>query len=131
MKYFTIPELCNSATAKAKGINNSPTSQVEANLIKLVDNVLDPVRELYDGPIKVNSGYRCMELNAAIKGAKNSQHLSGQAADITTGSTDRNRKLFELIRTGSIPFDQLIDESTYSWIHISYSPNPRRQVLHL
>lgn len=130
MKYFTLSELCRSDTALARGIGNIPDPGTEANLRLLVDNVLDPVRELYGGPIRVNSGYRCPDLNKAVGGAAKSQHLSGQAADITTGKIGANKVLFDLIRTSDIPFDQLIDESNYSWIHISYSPNPRKQVLH-
>lgn len=131
MSYFTISELCHSTTAVARGISNVPDADVEANLCLLIENVLDPVRELYGGPIRVNSGYRCLELNTVLKGAKNSQHMTGQAADITTGKVGANKVLFDLIRTSNIPYDQLIDESDYSWIHISYSQEPRKQVLHL
>lgn len=131
MKYFTINELCASATAKARGIDNTAPEDIARNLQALTDNLLDPVRELYGGPIIVNSGYRCPALNKAIGGAAASQHLKGEAADITTGKTGANKVLFDMIRTSDLPFDQLIDESNYSWIHISYSPHNRRQVLHL
>lgn len=131
MKYFTINELCKSSTATQKGINNSPSKEVQQKLAGLIDNVLDPVRELYGGPIIVNSGYRCPLLNHAIGGAKNSQHITGEAADITTGSKDKNRILFDKISKSGIMFDQLIDESNYSWIHVSYGPRNRKQILHL
>ena len=131
MQYFTIQELTASSTARARGIDNTPNAQVEANLTKLIDAVLDPVRRIWGRPITVNSGFRCPALNAAVRGVANSQHLTGEAADITTGSREGNRELFETISRSGIPFDQLIDESGYSWIHISYSGRNRRQVLHL
>lgn len=131
MQYFTIQELTASSTARARGIDNTPNAQVKANLTKLIDAVLDPVRRIWGRPITVNSGFRCPALNAAVRGVANSQHLTGEAADITTGSREGNRELFEKISRSGVPFDQLIDESGYSWIHISYSGRNRRQVLHL
>lgn len=131
MKYFTIKELCKSSTATQRNINNTPNSEIVSNLEQLVDNILDPLREKYGSPIKVNSGYRCEKLNKAVGGSNTSQHLYGLAADITTGSKLGNKKLFILAQQMNLPFDQLIDEKTYSWIHISFSKNPRKQVLHL
>ena len=131
MKYFTIKELCKSSTATLKRIDNTPNSEIVNNLEQLVDNILDPLREEYGKPIKVNSGYRCDALNKAVGGSKTSQHTYGLAADITTGSKLRNKQLFILAQQMNLPFDQLIDEKTYSWIHISFSKEPRKQVLHL
>ena len=131
MKYFTIKELCNSSTAIKRNINNEPNSQIINNLNDLVNNILDPLREAYGKPINVNSGYRSPELNKAINGAKTSQHMRGQAADITAGSKDSNKKLFDLIQDLQLPYDQLVDEQNFSWIHVSYSKNPRKQILHL
>jgi hypothetical protein len=97
-----------------------------------MDECLDKVREMWGKPIGVNSGYRSPELNRAVGGAKNSQHLRGEASDITTGSKENNRKLFNMILASDIPYDQLIDESGYRWLHISYRKGGnRRQVLHL
>ena len=131
MKYFTIKELCKSSTAIQKGIDNSPNSEIISNLEMLVDNVLDPLREKYEKPIIVNSGYRCQALNKAVKGSKTSSHLKGLAADITVGSPSKNKILFELVKKLNLPFDQLIDESNFSWIHVSYAQKPRKQILHL
>lgn len=131
MKYFTIKEFCKSSTATLKRIDNTPNSEIVNNLEQLVDNILDPLREAYGKPIKVNSGYRCEALNVAVGGSKTSQHRYGLAADITTGSRLENKKLFILAKQLNLPFDQLIDEKAYSWIHISFSKNPRKQVLHL
>lgn len=131
MKYFTIKELCASSTAAQKGIDNTPSSEIVGNLEQLVNKVLDPLREEFGKPIIVNSGYRSLELNRAIGGAKNSQHTLGQAADISGGSIIENKKLFDLAQQLNLPFDQLIDEKDFSWVHISYSPRNRKQVLHL
>ena len=131
MKYFTIKELCKSTTATSKKIDNSPNSEIVNNLKQLVHNILDPLREEYGKPINVNSGYRCDALNKAVGGSNTSQHRYGLAADITTGSKLRNKQLFILAQQMNLPFDQLIDEKTYSWIHISFSKEPRKQVLHL
>ena len=131
MKYFTIKELCKSSTATQRKIDNSPTQDVINNLEMLVDNILDPLREKYGKPIKVNSGYRSPVLNKVIGGSTTSQHMTGLAADITTGSVMENRRLFALVQSLNLPFDQLIDENKFKWIHVSYSENPRKQVLHL
>lgn len=131
MKYFTIKELCKSSTAIQKGIDNTPNSEIVSNLKQLVDQVLDPLRKRYGKPIKVNSGYRCPQLNKAVKGATNSQHMKGLAADITAGSVKENKILFQLVQELNLPFDQLIDEKKFSWIHVSVSNKPRKQILHL
>lgn len=132
MTYFTIEELSRSATANRLGIRNWPDPLAKANLEELVENVLDPLREAWGGPIVVNSGYRSRELNIAIGGAPNSHHLQGMAADITVGSLVNNKKLFELIQKLDLPFTQLIDESSYSWVHVSYDRTDlRKQVIHL
>ena len=132
MKYFTIEELCQSTTADRKGIVNRCSNEIAANLTALVDNVLDPLRIWYGKPITVNSGYRCPALNKAVGGAATSQHMNGQAADIDAGDRQQNKLLFEYIRK-SLPFDQLIDESNFAWVHISYRSdrNNRNQVLKL
>lgn len=131
MKYFTIKELCESSTAKEHKINNSPNSMIKRHLTLLVQFILDPLREKYGKPIIVSSGYRCKELNKLLNGSKTSQHKKGLAADITTGSVSENKKLFNLIIKLNLPFDQLINENNYKWIHVSYSSKPRKQILHL
>lgn len=132
MKHFTIKELSHSDTALAKGIDNFPTAaEAICNLTKLVDNVLDPLREKYGKPIRVSSGYRSAILNRSVNGATSSQHRLGEAADITVGSKEENRKLFEIIKS-ELPFDQLIDEKDFSWVHVSFREGRnRKQVLKL
>lgn len=131
MRYFTINELTKSATAARRGINNTPDATAKKNLELLVENILDPLREAWGAPIIVSSGYRCPKLNRAVGGAKTSQHMLGQAADIHTVSDKPvdNRKLFDLIRSLKLPFDQLINEYNYNWVHVSFGPRNRRQIL--
>lgn len=131
MKFFTINELTASATARRKGINNTPGKFEKENLVALVDNILDPLREAWGAPIIVTSGYRCSRLNAVVGGARTSQHILGQAADIRTLSDTPadNRKLRDLIVMLDLPFDQLIDEYQCDWLHVSYRPKPRKQML--
>ena len=124
--------MCQSETALSMRINNTPDLETIERIDALMEQCLDKVREMWGKPIGVNSGYRSSELNRAVCGAKNSQHMRGEAADITTGSKENNRKLFDLIVASDIPFDQLIDESGYRWLHISYCKSDnRKQVLHL
>lgn len=133
MKHFSLNEMTRSATAKRHGINNTPSPEVAYNIRNLVENILDPLREAWGQPIIVSSGYRCPRLNKIVKGAANSQHTLGQAADIHTVSDrpEDNRRLFELVCKLKLPFDQLIDEYGYNWIHVSYGPRNRRNILHL
>jgi hypothetical protein len=128
MKYFTIKELTATNTGKP---NVPGTTEVE-NLTNLVDKLLDPVREQWGKPIGVNSGFRSISVNLAVGGATTSQHLKGEAADITTGNKEDNKKLFNMI-AAEYTFDQLIDESDYSWVHVSLKRAAvnRKQILHL
>lgn len=134
MRYFTMNELTHSATAIRKGIDNTPDNTAKANLTALVANILDPLREAYGKPIVVSSGYRCAKLNRAVGGVARSQHITGQAADIQSVSKSKadHKKLFELVQRLRLPYDQLIDEYDYKWVHISFNTRGnRRQVLHV
>jgi hypothetical protein len=131
-KNFMLEEMVSSAMAADKHIDNTLFPEVRANLQLLVDRVLQPLRNLYGKPIHINSGYRSEALNRAVGGSVNSQHILGQAVDISVGGKTENRALFDLILASGIPFDQLVDEFDYRWIHVSYrEPGNRRMVLHL
>lgn len=121
MKYFSIDEMCKTST----GIPNNPTNTVRSNLAALIENVLDPLRESYGKPIKVNSGYRSKAVNAAVNGAASSQHVTGEAADISAGSPSENKKLFDILC--SMNFDQIINEHDYTWVHVSFSQKRNRK----
>lgn len=133
MKYFTIKELEHSDTAIKYKIDNTSNGETRTNLIELIELLLDPIRAKWGKPIKVNSGYRCSKLNRMVGGVSTSQHVLGEAADITVGSSEENRKLFDMILSMDILFDQLILEDGGKWIHISLKwravSKNRREVL--
>ena len=131
MTYYRLSEFIRSATADRQLIDNTPDFTEVENLKRLVDNVLDPLRAQWGKPIIVTSGFRCLALNRAVGGAVSSQHILGQAADIVPQGRKPEdvRRLFKLIQDMKLPFDQLINEQHFSWIHVSYSPRHRRQVL--
>jgi hypothetical protein len=131
MKYFTIREMKKSDRATKAGIVNEPSIQEVKNLTALIEKVLDPLREAYGRPIIVTSGYRCEQLNKLVGGSASSQHKKGEAADIKTieDTPEENRKLYDLIIKLKLPFDQLINEHGFDWIHVSYGPRHRRQKL--
>lgn len=140
MKYFTIEELCASDTARRRGIDNRPSAAIAGKLQTLIEQLLDPIRAAWGGPITINSGYRCPKLNAAVGGVSTSQHLRGEAADISVGTPADNKRLFDKITemqaAGKIAFDQLIWEKGSAtgpdWIHLSYRAGANRnQILHL
>ena len=128
MKHFTIQELTRSDTARRLCIDNTPPASAITALHALVDNVLDPLREAWGGPIRVNSGYRCPKLNKAVGGTPNSQHQRGEAADITVGSRSGNRRLLALIKRLDLPVDQCIDEKGCRWIHVSHRTGRNRRL---
>ena len=119
MKHFTISELLKSNTALKHKLWNGAPKEAEENLRALVDEVLDPLREAYGKPIRVNSGYRCPRLNNLVGGSPNSQHMRGEAADIQP--VDGNEADLEVLAQfliASGKFDQLILYPTF--IHVSY-----------
>ena len=125
--YFTIPELCASATALREGIDNRPPESAFHLLHVLVDQLLDPIRKAWGAPIMVTSGYRCPRLNELVGGVTHSHHILGCAADLIVGNKADHRRLFNLIRQmkdeGRIRFTQLIWEGDGRWIHVSYVPS--------
>lgn len=123
MKYFTIEELCYSDTAKKYKIDNTPNEEIINNLTELTDEFLDPLREAWNSPICVSSGYRCDELNKKNGGSKTSSHVKGYAADLVPVNGDIDGLVecaIELSKT--LNFDQIIDEynGKSHWLHIGY-----------
>lgn len=134
-KHFKLEEFTRSATAEKFNIDNTPNDYVIYNLDKLVVNVLDPLREAFGSPIKITSGYRSYLVNKMVGGVKNSQHMSGKAADIVPigKSFDEFVKFVEeWIKDKN--FNQCIIESSgkSKWIHISYDEgNNRKKIFSL
>ena len=122
-KHFSLEELCASATAKARGIQNKPNAQQIISLVYLAAYVLEPLREAMHEPIPISSGFRCEQLNRAVGGVSNSQHTRGQAADLCIGGDlEKGKKWFNWIKT-NLKFDQLIWEHSRSgtyWVHVSF-----------
>ena len=133
-KNFTLDELLASKTAKQKGIINAPGVDEVCALCALVHNVLQPLRDAMQEPIKIGSGYRCTKLNKAVGGVGNSQHIKGEAADLCIdGDIRKGRKWFEWIKT-HCEFDQLILEHNAKgsyWVHVSFRNDGqnRKQVI--
>ena len=104
------------------------------NIRALVEEVLDPAREILGGPVTVNSGYRCAKHNREVGGVSASQHLRGEAADITAGSPEENKQLAKIIEENG-RYDQLIrymgPGGKIRFIHVSWKRNGvnRKQVL--
>ena len=133
-KNFTLDELTASATAKQMRIINAPGVDEVCNLCALVHNVLQPLRDAMGEAIKIGSGYRCPQLNKAVGGVSNSQHMKGEAADLCIdGDMKKGRKWMTWIME-HCDFDQLILEhnakGTY-WVHVSFRSDGknRRQVI--
>lgn len=121
---FTLDELTASAEARRLGIANTPDTQAVANLAVLCAMVLQPLREWWGQPIVIGSGYRCQRLNTAVGGVKNSQHMSGQAADLfLDGDVAKGLRWFNYIKD-RLPYDQLLFERNAKgtrWLHVSYN----------
>jgi hypothetical protein len=135
-KNLTLAEMVRSESAKRAGINNNPTKPHLDNMVKLANNIFQPIRDNFKRPIHISSGYRSKALNDSIKGAsKTSQHSLGEAIDIDMDGTDiTNASVFNYIKD-NLNFDQLIwefgtDENP-SWVHVSHksSGKQRKQVL--
>lgn len=140
MKYFTINELCVSSShpqyVEVPKIGTPPYN----NLVKLVNTLLDPIREKLGKPITPSSGYRNDKLNQAVQGSKTSAHRYGLAADIHTGNNSSDNLLIvdALFKSG-VPFDQcIIEYPTFNskgeiiaakWIHVGLSQTANRHQL--
>lgn len=127
-KNFTLKEMTKSATAQRLGIGNSPKDNEVENLRKLCENILQPLRDKYNKPIIVSSGFRGEKLNKAVGGSPTSEHRYGMAADIHSISDTKedNKEIFDLIVKMDLPYGQLINEFNYDWIHVSYNPTRKR-----
>ena len=133
--HFSLEELTFSSTACRLQIPNDPQSQPDGadvlEHLKVAAGGMEEVRQLLgDAPIHVDSGYRCPALNKAVCGAANSAHLSGYAVDFICPAFGSPADIVRQLRDGDygrLKFDQLIQEG--SWVHISFDPRQRRQVL--
>ena len=128
---FTLEELTASETAARNGLDNTPGPIAYQNLVRLA-NFLEEVKKVLGGkPVMINSAYRGPQVNAAVNGSKNSQHLTGCAADIRVPGMTPN-EVCKAIIASELQYDQIIREFD-SWTHISISDKegstPRGQAL--
>ena len=125
--HVTLAEFENSPTATTHGINNKMSESQIASAKLLCENVFEPLRLYLNTPIKISSGFRCLQVNKMIGGAKSSQHTKGEAMDIKIGA-----KGFNFIKD-KLNFDQLIwefgNDNEPQWVHVSFSSRNRKQVL--
>lgn len=128
-QHLVLAELIRSESAKRNGITNMPTPEHIENLKALAENIFEPIRTEFRVPIYLSSGYRSKELNKLVKGSATSQHCKGEAIDIDMDSHSHNisnKDIFDFI-VAKLPFDQVINEFDYAWIHVSYKKNgPQR-----
>tara|TARA_R110000787_G_scaffold54202_1_gene126269 strand:+ start:705 stop:1178 length:474 start_codon:yes stop_codon:yes gene_type:complete len=131
-KHISYKEATYSSYAKQYGIDNKPKAEHIKNMELVAEKVFEPLREWVGGPIKVNSFYRCEELNTGLRGSTVSSHLTGNALDITSMGNKTNLEMFYYIKD-NLEFDQLIWEfgSEPKWLHVSYKnkKDNRQQVL--
>lgn len=126
---FRLSEFVVSHTAARLGIDNTPPATVLATLRNVLAPAMQQVRDMIGVPIVIKSGYRSPQLNAAVRGAPASDHVTGHAADFIAPAfgTPREVSLFLLKHMDALKFDQLIWEG--GWTHISFSPRRRNEVL--
>jgi len=134
-KNLSLREVTKSITAERLGINNAPDKEDIANLIDIATHVFQPLRDHFDVPIAVSSGFRCKELNKAVGGSKTSEHMVGRALDLDadTHGGVTNKEVFEFIKK-NLEFNQLIwefgNDENPEWVHVSYHKgNNKKRVL--
>jgi len=130
-KHISYKEGVRSNTATRRGIDNTPNNEQLDNMELVAEEVFEPLRAYVGGPIKINSFFRCPELNKAIGGSSKSQHCKGQAMDIDdTFGRMTNAEMYHWIKD-YLDFDQMIwefgDDDNPDWVHVSYvSPEENR-----
>ena len=123
-EHISYKEATKSNTALRLDIDNTPDGYELGNMTGIAHNLFEPLREWVGGPIKINSFFRCKELNSAIGGSSRSQHCEGRAIDIDdTFGHKTNAEMFYYIKD-NLNFDQLIwefgDDINPNWVHLSY-----------
>tara|TARA_R100000951_G_scaffold17063_2_gene13551 strand:+ start:1083 stop:1556 length:474 start_codon:yes stop_codon:yes gene_type:complete len=123
-KHISYKEATRSATALRLGIENIPNEYQLQNMEMVAKKVFEPLREAIDAPIKINSFFRCEELNKAIGGSSKSQHCQGRAIDIDDIYGNVSNAFMYYYIKDNLDFDQLIWEfgtdDSPDWVHVSY-----------
>tara|TARA_B100001094_G_scaffold32716_2_gene27148 strand:- start:4841 stop:5320 length:480 start_codon:yes stop_codon:yes gene_type:complete len=139
-KNFSLNEFLKSNVATRRNISNDATSEGIVQMQILCQELLQPIRDGL-GPLRINSGWRSVELNKALGGAyrvidgkykATSQHCKGQAADLKYIDTDGhidNEQIWDYVLSCGLEFDQMINEFDWTWIHISFNKGKNRKQL--
>lgn len=124
--HFSLYEATFSSTAERLGIDNTPSAVILEH-IRLTAASMENVRVLLRNPVHIDSWYRCGVLNGAVGGSKTSAHMDGYAVDFVCTEFGTPLQIVKAIESSGITFDQCIQEG--SWVHISFDPKSRFQVL--
>lgn len=128
---FSLEELTKSQTAERQSIPNNPDEDGIYYLRMVAEKILQPVRDYYETPFTVSSGFRSADLCLAIGSKATSQHTKGQAVDFEVPGIS-NMDLAYFIKT-TLDFDQLILEcyrgGNTGWVHCSVADTPRKDLL--
>jgi len=135
-EHVSYKEVTYSQTAIRNDINNEPNDEQLYRIIRISENIFEPLREWVGGPVKINSCFRSAELNKRIGGAQSSQHCANKGAAFDLDDTyghKTNAEMFYHIKD-NLDFDQLIWEfgtdKNPNWVHVSYNEgNNRGQIL--
>lgn len=116
--------------------NTITSTEVRDSIKALVDEVLQPLRDAWDEPLAINSGYRCQEVNKAVGGVPTSQHTKGEAADVCPfgrnghGDIEVVRQLAQKVVELDLPFDQMILYPSFVHFSHRFKGEQRRQILY-
>lgn len=123
-EHISFKEATKSNTALRLNLDNTPNDYQITNMVGLALNIFEPLRKFVGGPIKINSFFRCEQLNRAIGGSSRSQHCEGRAIDLDdTFGHKTNAEMFQYVKD-NLNFDQMIwefgDDNNPNWVHVSY-----------
>ena len=117
-EHFTYGEI--TRTSKT-GLDNTPSADHLQNLRSLC-MLLESIRALLGVALRVNSAFRSLAVNTAIGGAKHSQHMKGQAADVVPVGLDAEeamRRIYKANLQGAIQNIGQVIIYKSGFIHIS------------
>ncbi len=122
-EHFTLEEMTHTDIRLVAEQNKSEAVEFIPDLKRTVDELLEPLRSLFDAPIFIHSGFRCPLLNAAIGGSTTSQHMLGQAVDFQISGRNTQDEMLaalHIIMASPIRFNQLLIENGCLHIALPY-----------